>query len=174
VPEGIGYASLAGISPMQGIYAGMVPVAVAAATTGSVLMTSTSNAVMTGFVMGGAVLIMVGKADEIVGYDPEGISNKVVKAADILTHPGRWDPTTALVGLATIAAAFALEAIGWPVERLTAHLAASTDRGHRLPFPLTAAEIEALATEVLDVDGRPLANRQGVHHRRRTALAVDR
>jgi SulP family sulfate permease len=30
VPEGIGYASLAGISPMLGIYAGMVPVAVAA------------------------------------------------------------------------------------------------------------------------------------------------
>jgi SulP family sulfate permease len=40
-PEGIGYASLAGISPMQGIYACMVPVAVAAATTGSVLMMST-------------------------------------------------------------------------------------------------------------------------------------
>lgn len=41
VPEGIGYASLAGISPMLGIYAGMVPVALAAATTGAVLMMST-------------------------------------------------------------------------------------------------------------------------------------
>jgi MFS superfamily sulfate permease-like transporter len=34
VPEGLGYASLAGISPVLGIYAGMTPVAVAAATTG--------------------------------------------------------------------------------------------------------------------------------------------
>jgi SulP family sulfate permease len=41
VPEGIGYASLAGVNPMLGIYAGMVPVAVAAAATGSVLMMST-------------------------------------------------------------------------------------------------------------------------------------
>lgn len=41
VPEGIGYAALAGIGPMLGIYAGMVPVAVAAAFKGSVLMMST-------------------------------------------------------------------------------------------------------------------------------------
>ena len=41
VPEGIGYAQLAGVNPMLGIYSGMVPVAVAAATTGSVLMMST-------------------------------------------------------------------------------------------------------------------------------------
>jgi SulP family sulfate permease len=164
VPEGIGYASLAGISPMLGIYAGMTPVAVAAATTGSMLMMSTltsaialtvagvldhgayptdqvpqavftmtllagaimvvlgllrlgkvvafiSNAVMTGFVMGVAVLIMVGKLDEIVGYDPDGISNKVVKAVDIVVHAGQWDWTTAAVGLTTIAAAFGLKAI---------------------------------------------------------------
>ena len=164
VPEGIGYASLAGISPMLGIYAGMAPVAVAAATTGSVLMMSTltsaialtlaailqdggyhgaqipqavitmtlisgvimtmlglaklgkvvnfvSNAVMTGFVMGVAVLIMVGKLDEIFGYDPDGFSNKVLKGVDIFVHPGQWDLTTTLVGLGTIAAAFALKAI---------------------------------------------------------------
>jgi SulP family sulfate permease len=164
VPEGIGYASLAGISPMLGINAGMVPVAVAAATTGSVLMMSTltsaialtiagvldqggyeglqaeqavltmtlaagvimailgllrfgkvvnfiSNAVMTGFVMGVAVLIMVGKLDEIVGYDPDGPTNKVLTAIDIAAHPGQWDRTTALVGFATIAAAFALKTI---------------------------------------------------------------
>jgi MFS superfamily sulfate permease-like transporter len=41
VPEGIGYAQLAGINPMFGIYSGMVPVALAAAFTGSVLMMST-------------------------------------------------------------------------------------------------------------------------------------
>jgi SulP family sulfate permease len=168
VPEGIGYASLAGVSPMLGIYAGMVPVAVAAATTGTVLMMSTltsaialtmggildgagfaadqlpqavvtmsllaglmmaalgvlklgkvvdfvSNAVMTGFVTGVAILIMVGKADDIFGYDPE-VSNKVVKAFDIVTHPGSWDLTTTAVGIGTIALAFALKAIP-PLER---------------------------------------------------------
>jgi sulfate permease, SulP family len=164
VPEGIGYASLAGIGPMLGIYAGMIPVAVAAATTGSVLLMSTltsaialtmggiladvgytgddvaravftmsllaglmmaalgllrlgrvvnyvSNAVMTGFVMGVAILIMVGKADDIFGFDPAGISNKVAKAAAIVVQPGEWDPATAAVGLGTIALAFVLKAI---------------------------------------------------------------
>ena len=169
VPEGIGYAQLAGLNPMLGIYSGMVPVAVAAATTGSVLLMSTltsaialttggvledagissaqtaqavftlslltglamallgvlklgkvvnyvSNAVMTGFVMGVAILIMVGKFDNIFGYDPSGVTNKVVKAVDILLHPGDWDPTTTVVGLGTIAAALLLKAVK-PLER---------------------------------------------------------
>ncbi|MEZ5125006.1 MAG: SulP family inorganic anion transporter [Thermoleophilia bacterium] len=169
VPEGIGYASLAGINPMLGIYAGMVPVAVTATGTGSVLMMSTltsaialttagilaeggyqgaevlqavvtmsllagvimfvlgllklgkivnfvSNAVMTGFVAGVAVLITVGKFSDIFGYDPGGHSNKVVKAADILFHPGNWNLTTAAVGLGTVAVAFALKASG-PLAR---------------------------------------------------------
>lgn len=169
VPEGIGYAQLAGINPMYGIYAGMAPVALAAVFTGSVLMMSTftsaialtmsgvltnggfsadevpqavftlsllvgvlmtvfgilglgkvvnfiSNAVMTGFVMGVAVLITVGKFDDIFGYKPTGISNKVVQALDILVHPGDWDITTTLVGLSTIAAVFVLKAVK-PLER---------------------------------------------------------
>jgi sulfate permease, SulP family len=164
VPEGIGYASLAGINPMFGIYAGMVPVAIAATATGSVLLMSTltsaialtmggildasgytgdqinqavftmallaglimvvlgvlklgkivnyvSHSVMTGFVMGVAILIMVGKFDDIFGYDPTTYSNKVVKAADILLHPGDWDYTTTVVGIGTVVAAFAFKAI---------------------------------------------------------------
>jgi conjugative relaxase-like TrwC/TraI family protein len=51
-----------------------------------------------------------------------------------------------------------LEAIGWPVERLTAHLAAAQQTQRGLPFPLTTGEMDALAVEVLDVDGRLLAN----------------
>ena len=51
-----------------------------------------------------------------------------------------------------------LEAIGWPLERLTAHLAVVQQTQRELPFALTASEIDALATEVLDVDGRLLAN----------------
>lgn len=164
VPEGIGYAQLAGINPMYGIYSGMAPVAVSAVFTGSVLMMSTltsaialtmggaltsgdysggdidravftltlmvgvlmtvfgllrwgkvvnfvSNAVMTGFVMGVAILITVGKFDDIFGYKPTGVSNKVAEAFVILLHPGEWDPTTTVVGLATIGAAFALKAV---------------------------------------------------------------
>jgi hypothetical protein len=51
-----------------------------------------------------------------------------------------------------------LEVVGWPIERLTARLMASQQPQRGLPFPLTAAEIDALAAEVLDVDGRLLAN----------------
>jgi sulfate permease, SulP family len=164
VPEGIGYASLAGVNPMFGIYSGMMPVAVAATATGSVLMMSTltsaialtmggildstgytgtqinqavftmsllaglmmvilgvlklgkavnyvSSSVMTGFVMGVAILIMVGKFDDIFGYDPTTYSNKVIKAIDIVLHPGDWDYTTTVVGIGTIVAAFALKRI---------------------------------------------------------------
>jgi SulP family sulfate permease len=164
IPEGIGYASLAGIGPMLGIYAGMVPVAVAAATTGSVLMMSTltsaialtmggvleettysggqlaqavttmalvagaimailgllrlgrivnfvSNAVMTGFITGVAVLIIVGKVDDVFGYDPEGLTNNVARAVDILLHPADWDAATTVVGIGTIVFAFALKAV---------------------------------------------------------------
>ena len=41
IPEGIGYAQLAGLPPMLGVYSGMAPVAASALTTGSVLMIST-------------------------------------------------------------------------------------------------------------------------------------
>ena len=50
-----------------------------------------------------------------------------------------------------------LDAIGWPVERLVQHLTAAEQRERSLPFPLTIAELEQLAAEVLDIDGRLLA-----------------
>jgi conjugative relaxase-like TrwC/TraI family protein len=51
-----------------------------------------------------------------------------------------------------------LEAAGWPVDRLAAHLEAATAAGQRgLPFPLTTDEIDALATDLLGIDGRLLA-----------------
>jgi MFS superfamily sulfate permease-like transporter len=141
VPEGIGYASLAGVNPMLGIYSGMVPVAVAAAATGSVLMMSTltsaialtmggildetgftggqvsqavftmallaglimaalgllklgrvvnfvSNAVMTGFVMGVAILIMVARCCECVAL-------LVIGSPSALRWPSRSVPPLA-------------------------------------------------------------------------------
>lgn len=208
VPEGIGYAALAGIGPSLGINAGMVPVAVAAAMTGSVLMMSTltsaialtiagvldqggyagdeipqavvtmalvagllmtalgalrlgklvnyiSNAVMTGFVTGVAVLIMVGKLDEIVGYDPDGSSNKVVKAVDILAHPGRWDATTAAVGLATIAAGFALKAVR-PLARYALVLVVVAGTAVVWAFSIDTTTIADQATIATGLDALPI------------------
>ncbi len=51
-----------------------------------------------------------------------------------------------------------LATLGWPVERLVEHLAATQTRTQALRFPLIDAEIDRLAGEVLDVDGRLLAN----------------
>ena len=164
VPAGIGFASLAGINPMLGIYAGMLPVAVSAATSGTVLLIATltssialtmggvidasgfsgeqvsqaaftmallvgvilaaigvlrlgwivnyiSNSVLTGFVLGIAILIIAGKVPDIFGYDPTDVSNKMVKALDVVVHPGDWSPAATAVGLGTIVAGFALKAL---------------------------------------------------------------
>ena len=43
----------------------------------------------------------MGKFDEIFGYDPD-VSNKVVKAVDILLHPSDWDPATTVVLLVVV------------------------------------------------------------------------
>ncbi|MGQ0431590.1 MAG: MobF family relaxase [Microthrixaceae bacterium] len=51
-----------------------------------------------------------------------------------------------------------LSALGWPVERLAEHLTASQQQVRALRFPMTAGEIDELAAEVLNVDGRLLAN----------------
>jgi sulfate permease, SulP family len=72
VPKGIGYASLAGINPMLGIYAGMVPVAVAAAFTGSVLLMSTLTSAI--------ALTMDGILDE-AGYAAAQVPQAVVTMA---------------------------------------------------------------------------------------------
>jgi conjugative relaxase-like TrwC/TraI family protein len=50
-----------------------------------------------------------------------------------------------------------LESAGWPVERLAAHLAESQLQARGLPFPLTIGEIEAIAADLLDIDGRLLS-----------------
>jgi conjugative relaxase-like TrwC/TraI family protein len=49
-------------------------------------------------------------------------------------------------------------AAGWPVDRLAEHLAMAQAPARALPFPMSTADIEALSAEVLDIDGRLLAN----------------
>jgi SulP family sulfate permease len=60
-----------------------------------------SNAVMTGFLTGIAVLIIVGQLGDLTGYESE-VSNKVLAAIDLLLHPGQIDLPTLAIGLLTI------------------------------------------------------------------------
>lgn len=155
IPEGMAYASLAGVNPVYGLYSGLVATLVASLTTGTVLMISTltsaialstgsvlevagitdadmpqalftvtlltgalmlglglarlgsvvsfvSNAVMTGFVAGASLLIIVGELGDFSGYDPAG-GNKLAQLWDWLRHITEWDVTTTAVSTATIA-----------------------------------------------------------------------
>jgi SulP family sulfate permease len=60
-----------------------------------------SNAVMTGFLTGIAVLIVLGQLGDLTGYDSE-LSNKVFAAIDLILHPGQFDLPTLAIGLLTI------------------------------------------------------------------------
>jgi hypothetical protein len=51
-----------------------------------------------------------------------------------------------------------LKSAGWSIDKLAAHLAASQMQARSLPFLTTTAEIGAIAADVLDIDGRLLAN----------------
>ena len=57
---------------------------------------------MTGFLMGVALLVILGQVADLTGYR-SGYGNSVVRAVDTLLHPGQIDPTTLAVGLGTIA-----------------------------------------------------------------------
>ncbi len=60
-----------------------------------------SNSVMTGFIMGVCILIILGQLGDLTGYSSE-YSNKVAKTVDLLLHLGQIDWPTLAVGLATI------------------------------------------------------------------------
>lgn len=60
-----------------------------------------SNAVMTGFLSGIAVLIILGQLGDLTGYDSD-LSNKVLAAIDLILHPGELDLASLAIGLLTI------------------------------------------------------------------------
>lgn len=62
-----------------------------------------SRSVMLGFLSGVAVNIMLGQLPDLVGAEAEG-STSLSKAFNVLTDPGAWDPATAVIGIATLAA----------------------------------------------------------------------
>jgi SulP family sulfate permease len=60
-----------------------------------------SNAVMTGFLSGLGVLIILSQLGDLTGYSSE-FSNKVVKAVDLLFHLNQIDVPTTIVGLSAM------------------------------------------------------------------------
>ncbi len=65
------------------------------------LVSFVSNAVMTGFVLGASLLIIIGELGDFSGYDPVG-SNDVAEVVNWFANISNWDMTTTLVGLATL------------------------------------------------------------------------
>jgi SulP family sulfate permease len=60
-----------------------------------------SQSVMTGFVTGLAVLVILGQIGEITGFHSE-YQNKVLAGVDVLAHPGSWDIPTLTAGIIMI------------------------------------------------------------------------
>lgn len=62
-----------------------------------------ANTVMTGFLTGVAVSIVLSQLGDLTGYHSEQ-THRLLKTLDLLTHPGAIDPPTLAVGAFTIAA----------------------------------------------------------------------
>jgi SulP family sulfate permease len=69
-----------------------------------------SNAVMTGFVMGASLLIIIGELGDFSGYDPTG-ANDVAEIVNWFANISEWDPTTTIVGLSTLILVLVLKRI---------------------------------------------------------------
>jgi SulP family sulfate permease len=84
------------------------------------LVNYVSNAVLTGFVAGVSLLIIIGELGDLTGYEPNG-ENKVQVIVDWITHVPNWKLTTAIVGFGSILFMIILKRIR-PVERFAAVL----------------------------------------------------
>ena len=67
------------------------------------LVNYVSNAVMTGFVMGASLLIIIGELGDLTGYEPTG-ANDLAEVFNWITNISSWDLATTVVGVATIIA----------------------------------------------------------------------
>ena len=61
-----------------------------------------SHSVMTGFLSGVAIVLVLDQLAPLVGYSPQG-SNAPVQFVDLIAHAHSFDPATVIVGLGTIA-----------------------------------------------------------------------
>jgi SulP family sulfate permease len=65
------------------------------------LISFVSNAVMTGFVMGASLLIIIGEMGDFSGYDPTG-ANDFAEMINWIVNIGQWDLTTTAVAATTL------------------------------------------------------------------------
>jgi SulP family sulfate permease len=77
-----------------------------------------SNAVMTGFVAGAALLIILGQEHHLTGYSPVG-ADELQKTVNWLQNISQWDRTTVVVSIATIILMVLLKRIR-PLEKFSA------------------------------------------------------
>src|SRR4051812_2303189 len=66
-----------------------------------------SHAVMTGFLIGVAVVLILDQMAPLVGFSPQG-GNEVVQFIDLLAHVTQWNVPTILTGLLALGIAFGL------------------------------------------------------------------
>jgi SulP family sulfate permease len=77
-----------------------------------------SNAVMTGFVAGASLLIILGQEHHLTGYSPTG-ANELQKTINWLQNFSQWDPTTIVVSVAVIILMVIIKRIR-PLEKFAA------------------------------------------------------
>jgi SulP family sulfate permease len=77
-----------------------------------------SNAVMTGFVAGASLLIILGQEHHLTGYSPTG-ANEFQKTINWLQNISQWDMTTLIVSVVTIILMVGLKRIK-PLEKFAA------------------------------------------------------
>ncbi len=71
-----------------------------------------SNGVMTGFVLGSALLVIIGQLGNLTGYhSTEEFNNEFAKVRDVLLHYTEFDVTTMIIGFATIALIILLQRV---------------------------------------------------------------
>ena len=67
-----------------------------------------SHAVMTGFLIGVAVVLVLDQLAPLVGFNPRG-ANEVVQFVDLVAHASRFSPATIITGLVALGILFGLE-----------------------------------------------------------------
>jgi len=77
-----------------------------------------SNAVMTGFVAGASLLIILGQEHHLTGYSPVG-ANELQKTVNWLQNYTQWDKTTVAVSIVTIILMVLLKRVR-PLEKFSA------------------------------------------------------
>jgi SulP family sulfate permease len=100
-----------------------------------------SNSVMTGFIAGASLLILIGELGDFSGYEPEG-GNKLAEVWDWLVHVGEWDAATTAVGVTTVVLVVLGKLVG-PLERLA---------------PVLVLVLMTVAVAVLDVSVETVAD----------------